>query len=292
MDVRKPNLTLTEVQERLHRGLLLEYVSIGWMSVEGTASVLAGVLAGSLALLAFGGDSFIELLSAYAVANYLRRPERGKADSEILKRTERITRALLVILIPTIGLGVVYSYITGVRAETSIFGMVVAIGAALIMPGLWLGKKRIGEETNCLPLSIDAIESATCFLMSIALLGGLLGVYLFGLWWVDYLATGIILVFVAKEALEGSGNPTTSRNKDSGPHLTRMSNSDPLVRFGIVLTMVGGGAVVVGLLAYVGNATNGTGTSGVADYTGGIVVVGLIVAIIGGLLIVLGRRDE
>ncbi|HVH16626.1 MAG TPA: cation transporter [Candidatus Angelobacter sp.] len=216
MNDPKPNLTPTEVQKRLHRGLLLEYASIGWMSVEDVAAVLAGVLAGSLALLAFGGDSFIELLSAHAVANYLRRRERGKADSEILQKTERITGVLLVVLTPTIGLGAVYSYITGVRAETSIFGIIVAIGAVLMMPGLWLGKKRIGKETKCLPLSIDAVESATCFLMSIALLGGLLGVYLFGLWWVDYLATGIILAFVAKEAIEAFGESRDGQN-DSGP---------------------------------------------------------------------------
>jgi divalent metal cation (Fe/Co/Zn/Cd) transporter len=51
-------------------------------------------------------------------------------------------------------------------------------------------------------LETDAIESVTCLFMSIALLGGLLGEYFFGLWWMDYLATGVILVFVAREALE------------------------------------------------------------------------------------------
>ena len=56
------------------------------------------------------------------------------------------------------------------------------------MPYLWWQKRKIGEETRSLPLSIDAVESITCLFMSIALLGGLLAEYFFGLWWVDYLA--------------------------------------------------------------------------------------------------------
>lgn len=70
------------------------------------------------------------------------------------------------------------------------------------MPYLYSRKKRIGEETRCLPLKMDAIESVTCFFMAAVLLGGLLAEYFLGLWWADYLATGVILVFVAREAIE------------------------------------------------------------------------------------------
>lgn len=70
------------------------------------------------------------------------------------------------------------------------------------MPYLWLEKRRIGKETRCLPLSADAAESATCFLMSAALLGSLLAEFFLGLWWIDYVATALILTFVAKEAVE------------------------------------------------------------------------------------------
>lgn len=70
------------------------------------------------------------------------------------------------------------------------------------MPILWAEKKRIGKDANCLPLSIDAVESATCFFMSLALLGGLLVNYFLDLPWIDYVATAIILAFVAREAAE------------------------------------------------------------------------------------------
>jgi divalent metal cation (Fe/Co/Zn/Cd) transporter len=70
------------------------------------------------------------------------------------------------------------------------------------MPYLYVQKKRIGRETRSLSLSMDAVESITCIFMATALLGGLLAEYFLGLWWADYLATGIILAFVAREAVE------------------------------------------------------------------------------------------
>lgn len=187
---------------RLGHGLLLEYASVAWMAVESIVSVGAGVVAGSFALVAFGGDSVIELISAAAVAFFLRKLRKGSVETRFLHRTERVTSALLFVLIPVIGLGAVYSFLSGIRAESSILGIIIAIGAVLIMPVLWIGKLRIGHETSCLPLTTDAVESATCFFMSIILLAGLVTISFLGLWWVDYLATALILVFVSREAVE------------------------------------------------------------------------------------------
>ncbi len=202
MSKARPTLTPPQVRAMLHRGLLLEYVSTAWMTVESIVSVFAGLLAGSMALVAFGGDSFIELVSALVVAAYLRKERAGTANSQVLERTERFTGILLVLLIPVIGLGTVYAVLTGARAESSTPGILVAVAAVILMPILWLQKSKIGDLTGCKPLSNDAVESATCFFMSITLLGGLLTVSLFGLWWVDYLATVVILAFVGKEAAE------------------------------------------------------------------------------------------
>ena len=170
------------------------------MSLEVIVAVIAGVLAGSFALLALGGDSFIELVSGVAVVSFLRK-ERGGSQGRGLG-TARFSSVLLFALIPTISLSAAYSYLTGVRAEATPLGIAIAIGAVVVMPFLWRGKRKIGHEARCLPLSTDAIESATCLLMSIVLLTGLLTISLFGLWWVDYVATGLILTFVAKEAVE------------------------------------------------------------------------------------------
>jgi divalent metal cation (Fe/Co/Zn/Cd) transporter len=184
----------------------MEYLSTGWMGVEVLGSVVAGLVAGSVALIAFGGDSLVELLSSVIVARHLKQDMGG---SLILgRRTAQFSSVLLLSLLPTIGVGAGYSYLAGLRPAGSPLGIAIAIGAVVIMPYLWFQKRKVGRETRCLPLQIDAVESATCFLMSVALLGGLLAEILLGLWWADYLATGVILVFVAKEARESYGKTT------------------------------------------------------------------------------------
>lgn len=170
------------------------------MVVEVAGSIGVGVVSGSLALLAFGGDSVVELISAFVVFAHLRGDVTG--GTGLGRGTAWTTTILLFALIPTIGLGAIYSYTSGLRPEGSLLGVAVAVGAVIIMPYLWLEKRRIGKETRCLPLSIDAAESATCFFMSLALLTGLLAEYFLGFWWADYLATGVILVFVAREGVE------------------------------------------------------------------------------------------
>ncbi len=177
-----------------------EYLSLGWMAVEVVGSIGIGLLSGSFALLAFGGDSLVEIISGLAVTLHLRRDSSGSSGPG--EGTERLTKFLLIALIPTIGGGAAYSYLAGIKPESSLLGVAVALGAVIIMPVLWIQKRRIGRETNCAPLSTDAVQSATCFLMSIALLGGLLANYLFGISWMDYVATGVILAFVAKESME------------------------------------------------------------------------------------------
>ncbi len=185
---------------RIHRGIRLEYFSNSWMAMEVAGSVLAGVLAGSLALVAFGADSLVEFLSGFVVLKHLRSDSKG---SEMRGTgTARLTSVLLLSLIPTIGLSSLFSYSYGIKAEGSLLGIAIASGAVIVMPFLFLEKRRIGRQTRSLPLSTDALASATCLLMSLVLLGGLLVVYLTGFWWIDYAATAIILAFVGKEGME------------------------------------------------------------------------------------------
>ena len=173
------------------------------MLVEVFGSVGVGLLTKSLALLAFGGDSLIEISSGVAVLTQLRLGRGGGASDGVGKaRTEQVTGALLFLLIPVIGLGAAYSFLTGLRPEGSPLGVAIAIAAVVVMPYLYFEKRNIGRETLTPALSIDAIESLTCFFMSVALVCGLLAEYFLGLWWADYVATAAILAFVAKEAIE------------------------------------------------------------------------------------------
>jgi len=191
-----------ETDALLSRGLFIEYSSVTWMIIEASVAITAGLFSGSLALLAFGGDSIVELASSIAVLGHLRAENRGEGTDQKTERTEQVTLLLLFLLIPVIGLGAGYAYFAGVEPETSLLGILVAVGSILIMPVLWFEKRRIGKNANCFPIEVDATESATCFLMSAALLLALLANLFWRLWWVDYLATAVILIFLAKEAVE------------------------------------------------------------------------------------------
>jgi len=194
---------MSEQQSRLlDRGLTIEYISLVWMIVECLIAISAGFMASSLALLAFGGDSMIELISSWTVLSYLQRMKTSIESVEENNRAEWITTILLFLLIPTIGFGIIYSYLARIVPEASPLGIAVAIAAVIGMPVLAVEKKRIGSAANLLPLSIDAIESWTCFFMSLALLGGVLLNYFWKIWWADYVAAGVILAFVLREALE------------------------------------------------------------------------------------------
>lgn len=189
----------------LRSGLLVEYASLAWMTVECGIAIYSGFAVWSLALLAFGGDSLVELLSSFAVVQHLRNSLTSRADPTRHvenKRAEWATALLLVSLIPVIGLVALYSFLTGISPESSLLGIAVAIAAVVIMPVFWYEKKRIGKASHCLPLTIDAAESATCFLMSVTLLSGLAINYVWKVPWIDYAATLVILTFVAREAVE------------------------------------------------------------------------------------------
>ena len=185
---------------RILQGLKIEYLGNAWLSVEVAGAIFAGALAGSLALLAFGADSSVELISGAVVMRHLRSDYKG--GENLGHRTALLTTGLLFGLIPVIGGLGVYSYLSGVRPEGTPLGIAVAVGAVLLMPILYFEKRRIGKETRCLSISIDAYATATCLLLSLALLGGLVGVYLTGFGWFDYVATAVILAFIAKEAVE------------------------------------------------------------------------------------------
>jgi divalent metal cation (Fe/Co/Zn/Cd) transporter len=173
------------------------------MVVEAFASIYSGLLAWSFALLAFGGDSFVELVSSFVVVVHMQAILKGTSHAHIESgKAEWATALLLTSLLPIIGIGMGFSLLTGIRPESSLLGIAVAIGAVLIMPILWYQKKEIGAKTECLPLIIDSAESATCLFMSVALLAGLVVNYLLKVFWIDYLVTLIILIFVAREASE------------------------------------------------------------------------------------------
>jgi divalent metal cation (Fe/Co/Zn/Cd) transporter len=181
----------------------VQAVTIAWMSVEAGVSLFSAWRAHSPALLAFGGDSAVELLSAVVV---LWRFRSSAAHEHAEKRAARLAGALLFALAAYVTAASVMSLLGRSEPKPALIGIVVLIAAAATMPWLAKEKRRLSAATGSATLRADAVESALCaYLSVIALLGlGLNAIWRFA--WADPIAALVILpliVWEGKEAMRG-----------------------------------------------------------------------------------------
>ena len=179
------------------RAFWLEYVTIGWNSIEAVVAVAFGLAARSIALVGFGLDSLVEVFAASVVVWQLR----GVSE-------ERERRALRLIAFSFFALSV-YVTIEAVRdlfvraeASESVPGIVLAAISLVVMPLLALGKNRTGREMQSATLLADSKETLLCSYLSAILLIGLLLNATVGWWWADPLAGLGIAYLAVREGLE------------------------------------------------------------------------------------------
>jgi divalent metal cation (Fe/Co/Zn/Cd) transporter len=174
--------------------LWLQVVTLTWMLMECGASLYAAATAHSPALLAFGSDSFVELLSAAVVLLRLKSP------SSISQRTAARFAAVLLFVLAFIVVGtVLLAFVLHLRPETSRLGITVTLAALIVMPLLAAFKRREARRTNNVELAADAVQSATCAYLAFATLAGLAVNAMFHLPWFDSLAALIAIPFLIKE---------------------------------------------------------------------------------------------
>ncbi len=174
---------------------LVQWVTICWMSIEVLVAAIAAAHAHSIAMLGFGGDSAIELLSALVVL--LRFT--GTHLSE--KRAARITAVLLLLLTVFILCASVLS-LTKIWAtpEPTYLGMALLIAAAAVMPWLARRKRALSRETGSSALAADSVQSSICAWLAGIALAGLVMNAVFGISWADPLAALALTPLVLKEA--------------------------------------------------------------------------------------------
>ena len=190
----------------LRRGLWLEYFTVGWNSLEAVVAIGAGLLAGSIALVGFGLDSIIEVVSG-GVLLWRLRAELTGADSEASQRAER--RALFTVGISFFMLGAYILYESSKklwlqeRPQESLVGLLLAFLSLVVMPALALTKYRVAKRLGSRALAADATETAICSYLSLTLVLGLgLNAWL-GWWWADHVAALAMLPFIIHEGREG-----------------------------------------------------------------------------------------
>jgi divalent metal cation (Fe/Co/Zn/Cd) transporter len=186
---------------RSRKVLWLQVVTLAWMLVECGVSLFAAAAAHSPAMLAFGSDSLVELLSAAVVLLQYARPA-----SISQRKAGRIAAILLFALTLIVASTAVLSLALRQRPKTSFLGIVITVAALLAMPILAVLKRREARRSNNVALAADAVQSATCAYLALATLVGLAVNAAFHVPWVDSLAALVavpILIHEARSAWRG-----------------------------------------------------------------------------------------
>lgn len=190
----------------LARGLRLEYLTVGWNLLEGAVSIGAALAAGSVALLGFGVDSFVESVSGLVLIWRLRAEQRGELDEAAVERVEhraeRIVAISLLLLGAYILVDAAWSLVHADRPSASPVGIIVTALALGVMGFLARAKRTTGEALGSRALIIDAFQTTTCLWLSVTTLVGLAANALLGWWWADPVAAIVIALLVLREAIE------------------------------------------------------------------------------------------
>jgi divalent metal cation (Fe/Co/Zn/Cd) transporter len=189
--------------EVVRRGRHLEYFTIAWNSLEGLVAVVAGAIAGSISLVGFGIDSFIEVTSGSVLL------WRMSVDADVQRRERNERHALKIVGACFLALATYISYESVMdlwskkAPEHSIPGIVLACVSLIVMPLLSRAKRNVGSALGSAAMHADAKQTEFCTYLSGILLAGLLLNAFFGLWWADPAAALIMVPIIAKEGIEG-----------------------------------------------------------------------------------------
>jgi len=195
-----PQIASSDAIRRIQR---VQAVTIAWMSAESAVSLFAAWRAGSPALLAFGGDSVIELFSAVVV---LWRFHGSAAQELAERRASRIAGALLFALAAFVAVTSITSLLGYNVPKPTFLGIAILVAAAVVMPWLAKEKRRLSALTSSAALRADATESAVCGYLSLIALLGLVVNTVWHVPWSDSVAALAIVPFVlweGREAMRG-----------------------------------------------------------------------------------------
>lgn len=190
-------------QSAARRGKRIEYFTIAWNTVEGLVAVFTGALEGSISLVGFGIDSFIEVVSGSVLL------WRMSVDADITRRERnerlslRIVGVCFLALAAYIGYASVSDLVSRRVPEHSVAGIVLACISLVVMPVLSRAKNKVGVELASVAMRADAKQTDFCVYLSAILLVGLLLNAAVGWWWADPVAALIMAPIIGKEGIDG-----------------------------------------------------------------------------------------
>jgi len=201
-------------EQAVWSGVQIELMTIGWMLVEAIVALVAGILARSVLLTAFGLDSVIELVTGGVLLWRLVTEARGATLArveQVENRAAWVVGVGLVLLCIYVVATSVAGLLVGVHAAESLVGIALAGASLLLMPLLAWRKRVIAAQLGSAALRGDAACSITCAYMAGALLVGLALNATFGWWWADSLAALALLYWLVPEAREALDSARAER---------------------------------------------------------------------------------
>ncbi|MYV17593.1 cation transporter [Furfurilactobacillus milii] len=198
----------------VRRSIHTEHFSTGWMAFEFLVGLYSGITAHSILLIAFGLDSFLEIISGSTLIWRLRKEANGASQSEINHAERRssliVGSVLLLLSVYVIGVSL-FNLVTHQAADQSFSGIAIAIASVILMPFLTIRKRTLGKSLHSDALVEDGMCNITCAYMAATVLVGGVLTALFGWWWADSVAALVLVYFIASEGWESF---QTGRGKD------------------------------------------------------------------------------
>jgi divalent metal cation (Fe/Co/Zn/Cd) transporter len=169
------------------RAVGLAWLGVAWHVIEAAVSIIAGIVAGSIALIGFGADSVVEVVAGVVL---LWRFATVRPGAE--RRAQQLIAASFVVIAAYIGVEAVRALAVGNEPDASVVGIGLSVVALLPMPLLARAKQRVAAQLHSSATASEARQTVLCAYLSGALLVGLLANAALGWWWADP-ATAIVI---------------------------------------------------------------------------------------------------
>jgi len=183
-------------REHLHRrAVRLEWFTVSWNVIEAFIAIGAGLIAASTALIAFGVDSLIEVISAVVLLWRLLQTGPNatiEEHSHAERRALYLVSATFFLLAAFVTFEGISALVTREAPDSSTVGLILSVLSLIIMPVLAYTKQQTGREWGSKALQADAVETWVCSYLSFTLLAGLGLNFAFGWWWAD--AVGALMM--------------------------------------------------------------------------------------------------
>ena len=182
----------------------LSWASLAYMALEGLVAVIAGLVAGSIALVGFGLDSAIEGFASVVIVWRFTGSRTLSHRAE--ERAQKLVAVQFFVLAPYVALESGRALLTGDHPDVSLVGIALATSSLVVMPALGRAKQRLGDQMGSSATASEGKQNLLCAYLAAAVLVGLVGNALLGAWWLDPLVGLLIAglaVYEGREAWQG-----------------------------------------------------------------------------------------